>query len=123
MASILIIDDDSAFCRSLCEQFQESGHDAYGATGGHEALKIVDSRTVDLVITDIVMEFGEGIETIRTLQERAPLLPIIAMSGNPDYLHYTEQLGASRVIEKPFPMSKILEAVNELLGPPPAPES
>ena len=117
MASILIIDDDDDLRQALCEQLREAGHDICSASGGDEALELIDSLTLDLVITDIVMELGEGIETIRRLREHAPDMPIIAMSGNTDYLHYTEQLGASCTIEKPFRMAKMHEAVNELLGP------
>ena len=63
----------------------------------------------DMVVTDLVMDGGEGIESILTIRRSDPELPIVAMSGNPQYLHNSAQLGATYTLLKPFTIGQLLE--------------
>ncbi len=125
MASILIIDDNPDFRRMLERVLSRAGHRIATAAGGHEGLARFQDCPVDVVITDIVMPEGEGVETILALRKLRPHCRIIAVSGGgyrgPDcYLGIAERLGADRVFPKPVRPDELVGAVAALAVPRPA---
>ena len=123
MIRVLIVDDDDDFRSMLCTMLERLGYDVATATNGKEAIARYRERAVDLVITDLVMPEREGIETIRELCRESPPAKIIAMSGggrsSPTYLRLASQLGAGRVLSKPFSHQELLDAIAAVLGPEP----
>ncbi len=120
MATILLVEDDEAFRTMLRRALQRRGHSVIEAAEGGAALRTLESATVDLVITDIVMPDMEGIETIRALRRSHPDLQIIAMSGGgrvhpASYLDTAATFGAARVFSKPFDNEDLFAAIDELL--------
>lgn len=116
MATILVADDDPVILRIVCAHLRGAGHEVTAAAGGAEALKLSGKGPFDLVITDLIMPEGEGIETIIALRRQAPTTKIIAMSGGgrnsgKDYLVIARFLGAQRTLDKPFSKDELLEAV------------
>jgi YesN/AraC family two-component response regulator len=74
-----------------------------------------------LVMTDIIMPDMEGIETILGLRRSHPRLRIIAMSGGGrgsahDYLLVAQQLGATRVLAKPFSTDEMKNTIAAVLA-------
>jgi CheY-like chemotaxis protein len=77
------------------------------------------------MIVDIFMPHMRGFESIRIFHERAPAIPLIAMSGYafanlntpaPDFLRMALELGASRCLRKPFTPVALLTVINECLA-------
>ena len=77
------------------------------------------------MIVDIFMPHMRGFESIRIFHERAPTVPLIAMSGYafanlnspaPDFLRMALELGASRCLRKPFTPVALLTVINECLS-------
>jgi CheY-like chemotaxis protein len=121
MASILIIEDDSAIRRILAQLFARGPHTIRVASHGDEGLKLYREQSADLVITDLVMPEREGISTILELRRLNPQARIIAISGGctrntPLYLNMAAKLGANRVLSKPFELTEIQSLADELLG-------
>jgi DNA-binding NtrC family response regulator len=115
MARILLVDDDQAFLSVQEEFLRREGHEVVTAGNGRQALRLVQERDFDLVITDIIMPDQEGIETIVTLRRTRPALKVIAMSGggrlnSDDYLEMARRFGA-RTLAKPFTRRDLLDAV------------
>jgi DNA-binding response OmpR family regulator len=119
MARLLLIDDDEMLREVLAEALTSVGHTVTQAADGRTVL---DHPGIELVITDLVMPGCEGLETIATLHQKRPGLPIIAISGAPInsqiYLKMAAQLGAHRALPKPFDFAELLRLVDELLAPP-----
>jgi DNA-binding response OmpR family regulator len=120
MARILLIDDDPAVRRMLRLTLCHFGHEVIEACDGNEGLKRFQDEEIDLVITDIVMPGKEGLEVLMDLRKRQPPVIVIAISGGDrrrtgGYLHTAQLMGASRVLEKPFPSEVLIEAINELI--------
>jgi CheY-like chemotaxis protein len=119
MVSILVVEDDvhvRTFLRGLLEK---EGHRVLEAGEGAEALNVVSQESIECVITDILMPGIEGIELIRYLRHEQPDIKIIAISGGgrvdaSQYLHMAEDLGADRVIIKPFDPQQVLDTVDVL---------
>ena len=87
--------------------------------------RALDGSTFDLMIVDIFMPHMRGFESIRIFHERAPTIPLIAMSGYafanldspaPDFLRMALELGASRCLRKPFTPVALLTVINECLA-------
>jgi DNA-binding response OmpR family regulator len=118
-ARILIIEDNDALRRALCTALSKAGYAVTEAGGGKSGLASYRQDPFDVVITDILMEDIEGLETIRELRRDYPQVKIIAMSGGQgqsNYLELAEQLGARRTLEKPFPLDQLVAAVGEVLA-------
>jgi|SRR4051794_5797887 len=119
MAEILVVDDEPAMRRLISRILTKAGHTTHEAASGNEALVLFARVDPTLVITDIVMDEGEGIETIRALRSKSPDLPILAVSGGTSstlYLRVAKRLGATDALAKPFMREELIETVNRLLG-------
>jgi two-component system, chemotaxis family, chemotaxis protein CheY len=118
MAQILVIDND-ADVRTLLEQMLKPvGHKVFLAADGKEGMKLHRAAPADLVITDLFMPNQEGLETIIELRKDFPEVRIIAMSGKDAasaMLRAARQLGANKVLQKPFFPLELLVAVEEVL--------
>jgi DNA-binding response OmpR family regulator len=120
VAQILVIEDDEQIRGLIREVLEDSGHDVVESSEGKEGLKKFSLNPNSLVITDILMPGMEGLETIRNLRMEAPNAKIIAISGGLagkgiNVLELAKKFGAARIIPKPFDISQLLGAVEEIL--------
>ena len=120
MKTILVIDDNEDILQLIYRLLVRSGFQVVTAHNGTKGLKEYYSSAPNLVITDIVMPEKDGLEVIMELSSLEPKPKIIALSGGgrvePDtYLCLAENLGAHRILEKPFHPEELVDAVKELL--------
>ena len=116
-----MVDDDAAPRQALGSFLLGEGYEVIEAEDGVDALKVLGSTPVDLVITDLVMAEVEGLELIRKVRKDHPGIKIVAASGSQlgqvgRYLQMAERLGASHAFTKPYEMPKVLAVVRELVG-------
>jgi DNA-binding response OmpR family regulator len=122
---ILLVDDDDALRDALHRTLVGAGYEVADASGGTAALQAYQRQRYDLVITDIVMADGEGLDAIRALRKLDAQVKIIAISGggtgkSADYLALAGWFGAMRVLAKPFSGEELLAAAAEVLAGGPA---
>jgi CheY-like chemotaxis protein len=111
MASILIVDDDEDD-RLLLQSILEGEHELHIATNGEEALKSYLHHDIDVVVTDIQMPRGDGIELITALKGLDPNVAIVAISGQkPHKLGIAQMAGADSILSKPLNPKTLLDAV------------
>ena len=116
MARILVIEDEEMNREALRDMLEIAGHQTVWASNGVEGLRMFGRRSVDLVITDLMMPQKDGLETIQELRQADPEVKIIAIAaGGYEILSRAKELGADAIIEKPFRMNVIVEAVEEVL--------
>ena len=124
MTRILVVDDDPMVCMAIETYLGRQGFDVTIADGGESGLRALDQAGFDVMLVDIFMPHMRGFESIRIFHERAPTLPLIAMSGYafanhdspaPDFLRMTLELGATRCLRKPFTPVALLALINECL--------
>ncbi len=120
MAAILIVDDEPAIRKLLAMMLQDQGTAVYQAANGLEALDILETKSIELMIVDIVMPEKGGIETIMKAREKNENLKIIVISGrvsieNDAFQNLVKQYKVDRVFDKPFDKAVIHKAVQELL--------
>lgn len=124
MPSVLVVDDDPMVCVAIEVCLQRQGFDVTVADGGEAGMRALEQATFDVMLVDVFMPHMRGFEAIRVFHERAPDIPVIAMSGYafanadraPDFLRMTIELGASACLRKPFTPQALLAAVNECLA-------
>lgn len=121
MPAILLIEDDELFRGAVAMALTAHGYAVTEAADGDEGLAKFKAQPADLVLTDIVMPNKEGLATVQELRQLRPKLGIIAMSGglaknSPLYLKLAGSFGADRTLEKPFTLSLLFEAVEEVLA-------
>lgn len=122
MLTILLAEDDEQFGKVVQIALARSGYTVLHARNGHEALRIYDPQTVDLVLTDLIMPGLEGVELIMRLNQLNPDIKIIAMSGggrnSPDaYLEIVRRLGVKQTLVKPFTCEELRAAIQLVTSP------
>lgn len=122
MATILVVDDDNCIRNVVCTMLESEGYRVLEAANGKEASVIYQTEPVDLILTDIFMPDGDGIELIRELRCRHRDARLIAMSaGSPDtprdFIPLVRLLGA-KVLPKPFSRKQLLGMVAESISQP-----
>jgi CheY-like chemotaxis protein len=120
MSRILLIDDELMFRETLRAALEGMGHEVTEAGDGRKALGLYLPSRFDLVITDLIMPEVEGIETIIELRKLNPKVKIIAMSGggrvtSVDYLQIARQIGAKKILVKPFQYEELKAVIDEML--------
>src|SRR5688572_8224659 len=109
MATILIVDDERPVRQVLVIAFEQQGHQVLQAWHGRHALHIIASSEVrpDLVISDVMMPLGGGVELCRALKAD-PLtvdIPVVLMSSA--QLRTGSSSGADAQISKPFDLDTL----------------
>lgn len=119
--SILVVDDDEPTRRVLQLWLKSQGHRVFGARGGTEALEQIGAHPVDIVVTDILMPEGDGIELIKTLKNTRPKLRVLAISGGGPHvtsascLQRAHRVGAEALLLKPFQPDQLAAAIGHVL--------
>jgi CheY-like chemotaxis protein len=125
MPRILVVDDDPMVCMAIEIYLERHSFQVTIADGGEAGLRALEGMAFDLMIVDIFMPHMRGFESIRIFHERAPSVPLIAMSGYafanldspaPDFLRMALELGATRCLRKPFTPVALLMVINECLA-------
>lgn len=121
MARIIVIDDEVAVRRTTCRALERAGHRVAEASDGEEGLRILADAGADLVITDIFMPGQDGILTVRRMRKEFPQVRVIVISGGDssgllDLRRDAELLGAAASLRKPFTISDLLQAIQDVLG-------
>src|SRR6266404_5682376 len=125
MRRILVVDDDPHICLAIRAWLKRYGFKVTIADGGTTGLVALDDATFDLMIVDIFMPNMRGFESIRIFHQRAPTVPLIAISGyafsgpetdNLACLKMALGLGATRCLRKPFRPATLLSVIDECLS-------
>lgn len=114
MSRVLIVDDHEIVRVGLKMAFQGSGFEICGeATTAVEAIEKVNSLSPDVVLMDIRMEGGDGLNALGRLKLDHPDLPIVLFSGfdNPTYVARAVALGAAGYVLKSAGNDRLFEAL------------
>jgi DNA-binding NtrC family response regulator len=115
---ILLVEDEQiiqVLCKRLLGQI---GHSLTMMDGVQQAIGLVKSQPFDLLITDLRLPDGDGVDVIAALRESQPACKIIVITGSPtpeDRFRRVKGLEAD-YINKPFEVEVLMSAVNKALG-------
>ena len=118
---ILLIDDDELLRSAISDLLETEGYLVSTAGAVDTGLRMFRAARPDLVITDLTMPQSDGIEIINALSKEEPRPRIIVISGGGETidslsnLRRAQDLGADRILEKPFRANALLETINALM--------
>lgn len=117
--SVLIVDDNTDMRSFIRIVLERAGFRAQAAADGEHALDLQRAHSFDVLVTDIFMPECDGIELINQFKSAFPQVKIIAMSGGGevsrmDYLPFAADIGADRVLRKPFAAETLLRLLQDL---------
>ena len=120
-ARILVIDDERAVRELISDALKIEGHDVHTAENGKEALDLIGQHRYDLVFCDLRMPEMDGQQLYEEVQRDYPqilkrIVFVTAQAHSADYGPFLRATGIP-VIEKPFTLSQLRQAVDKLLGP------
>jgi CheY-like chemotaxis protein len=125
MRRILVVDDDRHVRRAIGAWLKRCGFRVAIADGSANGLAALDDASFDLMIVDVLMPNMRGFESVRLFHQRAPAVPLIAISGyafvgteadNPACVKMALSLGATRCLCKPFRPATLLGMIDECLS-------
>lgn len=118
-ATVLVVEDDDLVLRLVSNVLRRAGHTVVTATDGATALTIARREVPQVVIVDILLPAGNGLqflERMRSISALSATAAIVMTGGDAGtYGHRAEALGAS-FLPKPLSPSELLEAVESALG-------
>jgi PAS domain S-box-containing protein len=116
---ILVVDDEPGVRGAARLALESSGYRVLVAADGTEALAVfaMNSATIAVVLTDLMMPLMDGISLVRALRTMAPLVPIVASTGlgEKTQLSVLKALGVETVLHKPYSADTLLQTVYEAL--------
>ncbi|RMF61944.1 MAG: sigma-54-dependent Fis family transcriptional regulator [Calditrichaeota bacterium] len=115
--SILAVDDELDFVKTLQEILQGHNYHADAATSGYEALQMLSICQYDLVILDLHMPLISGLDTLKRIKRIDPGLPVIILTGDSKVGTVVEamKLGAYDYFAKPVEWDKLLISLKNAL--------
>ena len=116
--SILVVDDDCAILASFSEILTNHGFHVKTAVTGNEALKILKTEEVDLILLDILLPDAEGTKLLEQIQEIKPEARTIMITGHTTLENATEALnfGADDYLVKPVNPRDLVYAAEQTLS-------
>ena len=117
MSSLLIIDDESALVNSLSFALRGEGYDVVGVGTAAEGLRAAERTTPSLVLLDLRLPDGSGIEVLEKLLVVLPGIPIIMISAHGDTRVAVKsvKMGAFDYLTKPFELDELLLTIRSAL--------
>lgn len=117
MFKILVIEDDSDLQSLFCKTLQKNNYMAIGAANAMDALKILDSEYIDLIISDVMMPGMNGFDFVKSIRDSHIEIPvlIITAKGTIDDKQAGFTAGADDYMVKPIDINEMLFRVNALL--------
>jgi two-component system NtrC family response regulator len=118
MENILIVDDEKHYPMIIGEILQEEGYQTFTAPSGMEALDILNTQLIDLVLTDVKMPGMTGIDLLEKIKELKPDMPVIIMTafGSVEKAVEAMHKGAYTFILKPFENEALIAHIAKALS-------
>jgi DNA-binding response OmpR family regulator len=119
MARVLVIEDEEHIWKIIQYKLKNENHDPIWASDGLKAMKMLEEINPDLIISDIMVPYMDGIQILKEIKSRKELrdIPVIMLtskSHEKDVIHGLE-LGAQDYITKPFSPAELILRVNKAL--------
>jgi DNA-binding NtrC family response regulator len=114
---LLVVDDEPGMRRMLSRALTSLGHRVVTAATGGEAIAVLEDDSIDLVVSDIVMEPVDGLTLLGQMRERYPALPVIMITayGTVESAVEAMKQGADDYVTKPFSTDELSLVISRAL--------
>ena len=115
MTRVLVVDDDLILLKAINNILNKGGYDVSTAANGKEAMEKLETADYDLIITDIMMPYYNGLVVLSNIKsnpaKRHTKVIAISSAGNPEIRNEAINLGAEEFMAKPIIPNYLLEVV------------
>jgi DNA-binding response OmpR family regulator len=116
VSRVLIVEDDAAIRRFVRQSLEEAGHQVFEAEGLQRGLVEAGTRKPDLLVLDLGLPDGDGVDLIRDLRgwSSVPVIVLSARTGDDDKIAALDA-GADDYLIKPFSAAQVMARVRAVL--------
>lgn len=114
---ILVVEDDLDLREAIVDTLEIEGFQVLQAGNGREALSVLETEMVSLVISDVNMPQMDGYQLLRKMSVQWPSLPVLIMTAYGSISNAVEAIrnGAVDYLEKPFETKKLIKTVSKFI--------
>ncbi len=120
MSNILVIEDDDIMLKAIRNILGKDGYVVITAKDGKEAFEKLENAEYDVVVTDLMMPYANGLEVVSRLRsdetKRNVGIIVISSVGNEDTITEAFRLGADDYLKKPIMAGELLIRIRKLLS-------
>jgi DNA-binding NtrC family response regulator len=118
IADVMLVDDEAPFVETMTKRLTRRDLEVDSALSGEEALRKLENREVEVVILDVKMPGMDGIETLRRIKSKHPLIEVVMLTGHATVETAIEgmRLGAFDYLMKPCDLDQLIAKVSEAAG-------
>lgn len=116
--AMLVVDDEVGILKVLKELFEPRGWNVVTTPTGSSVFPTLEKEKVDLILLDIKLPDGSGLDILKGLKAKYPKLPVIiytAYGYEDELVNKAVGLGASGYVSKSVPVRELIEVVNNTL--------
>lgn len=112
---VLVVDDEIDFLEAFVDRLKMRDIDVFGVESGEKAIELLDKQNFDVAILDVKMPGMDGIETLREMKRKMPLMEVIMLTGHASVESGIEgmKLGAYDYIIKPADIDELMEKMRK----------
>lgn len=117
MFRILIVEDDLELRQLFCHVLEKNDYEAFGVSGGEQALKEMDNGGYDLMISDVMMPGMDGFELVKDLRGRGSSVPVLMITAKDSFddMRMGFLSGTDDYMVKPVNVNEMMLRVGALL--------
>jgi len=112
---LMLVDDEERFLTTTQKLLNKKGYDVLTASSGLEALEILEKKIIHVVVLDVKMPGMDGIETLKEIKSRFPLVEVIMLTGHATVESAVDGLksGATDYLMKPTGLDELIQKAEE----------
>ncbi len=117
LARVVVVEDEQAIRRGVCDALRASGYDVVEAADGASGLEEAVRQGVDLVLLDLLLPKRDGLDVLAEVRKVRPTLPVIILTarGTEEDRVRGLKMGADDYVVKPFSARELLARVEAVL--------
>jgi len=118
VSTVLLCEDEPLTRQCLADFLESKEFLVKTAPDGSKALELLETQSVDIIISDLNMKPMDGITLLERLRKESSQVPFILITGQPNidsFLKATHDLGAFEYIQKPFDFNMLIAIINKLI--------
>lgn len=115
---IVLIDDDQAWTDTVGSLLRDEGFEVRTAVDGRQGIELIEQSFPSLVVLDLNMPRGGGLDVLRELRRRQRRIPVLVVSADPEpsALVNARATGAASVLSKPVSAEMLRLTIHQLIN-------
>ena len=112
---VLLVDDEEDFLDAVAERMRARGIEVSTTTSARDALEMIEEKSFDAIVMDLMMPELEGTEALKAIKNRNGELQVIMLTGyvTPEQVDQAKKFGAMDIMEKPPNLDVLIERIKK----------